>query len=66
MVAMKAYDNPAIKTIEEFKEDVDKFLFLTRICSKENMDFSRTNLLLNHIVTLLNIFEPELDRKSVV
>ena len=59
MNCLKIYDNPAIKTIEEFEEDVAKFLQLTRMCSKEEMDFNKSNILLNHIVTLLNVFEPE-------
>ena len=60
MCCMKSYDNPSVKTIEEFEEDVSKFVQLTRICSKEDMDFNRSNILLNHVITLLNIFEPEL------
>lgn len=57
MVAMKAYDNPHCKTLIEFEEDLAKFSNLVRLMSKEQGSIE-THLILNAVMTLLNIFEP--------
>lgn len=57
MVAMKAYDNPSCKTLIEFEEDLAKFSNLVRLCSRGTSPIE-THLMLNAVVTLLNIFEP--------
>lgn len=57
MVAMKAYDKPSCKTIIEFEEDLAKFSNLVRLCSK-GMNPIETHLVMNSVLILLNIFEP--------
>lgn len=57
MVAMKAYDNPSCKTLIEFEEDLAKFSNLVRLCSRGTSPIE-SHLMLNEVVTLLNIFEP--------
>lgn len=57
MVAMKAYDNPQCKTLIEFEEDLSKFSNLVRLCSKDTGPIE-THLILNLVLVLLNIFEP--------
>ena len=54
--AMRAYDNPTCKTIIEFEEDVSKFNSLSRLCKKD-FDVVVTALILNQVMTLLNVFE---------
>lgn len=56
LYAMKAYDNPSCKTLIEFENDVSKFQFLARLCSRE-MGEIETNLLLNYVMALLNSFK---------
>ena len=58
MVAMKAYDNPSCKTLIEFEEDLAKFSNLVRLCGKD-MGPIETHILLNAVLTLLNIFDAE-------
>lgn len=57
MVAMKAYDNPSCKTLIEFEEDLAKFSNLVRLCSRGTTPIE-SHLMLNAVVTLLNVFEP--------
>lgn len=54
--AMKAYDRPNV-TIEEFKRDCDKFLYLNKLFHRYyvNGDLC-ARLMLNHTITLYNVF----------
>lgn len=54
---MKSYDNPSCRTIDQFKEDMDIFGSLNKICIKN--DPENTVKLLNVIVMLLNVFHNE-------
>ena len=58
MYAMKAYDNPSCKTLIEFESDLSKFNHLVKLASRD-MGNIETNLLLNYVMTLLNIFKTE-------
>lgn len=58
MVAMRSYDNPHCKTLIEFEEDLSKFSNLVRLCSKDVGEIE-TVIIMNAIMTLLNIFEQE-------
>jgi len=58
MVAMRAYDNPHCKTLIEFEEDLAKFSNLVRLCSKDFGEIE-TVIIMNAVMTLLNIFEQE-------
>ena len=55
--AMNHYDNPQCHSIEEFEEDLKKFLYLKKLFSRyKNNGELRERLILNHIIVLYNIF----------
>ena len=54
---MHHYDNPQCHSIQEFEEDMKKFLYLKKLLSRyKNNDELRERLILNHIIVLYNIF----------
>jgi hypothetical protein len=55
--AMHHYDNPQCHSIEEFEEDLRRFLYLKKLFSRyKNNSELRERLILNHIIVLYNIF----------
>lgn len=58
--ALRHYDNPSCKTIDEFKSDVSRFKYLRKLLwrysDKQEENFL---LMLNHIMVLFNVFERE-------
>ena len=50
----KHYDNPHCKTIEEFNEDLQRFIYIKKLM---NRDECNPRLVLNHIIVLYNVFE---------
>jgi hypothetical protein len=55
--AMHHYDNPQCHSIEEFEEDLRRFLYLKKLFSRyKNNGELRERLILNHIIVLYNIF----------
>ena len=55
--AMHHYDNPQCHSIEEFEEDLRRFLYLKKLFSRyKNNNELRERLILNHIIVLYNIF----------
>lgn len=55
--AMHHYDNPQCHSIEEFEEDLKKFLYLKKLFSRYKKDDDlRERLILNHIIVLYNVF----------
>lgn len=54
---MRNYDNPQCHSIEEFDEDLKRFLYLKKLLSryKKNGDL-KERLILNHLVVLYNVF----------
>jgi hypothetical protein len=55
--AMHHYDNPQCYSLQEFEEDIKKFLYLKKLLSRyKNYDELRERLILNHIIVLYNIF----------
>lgn len=59
IVAMHHYDNPQCTKIEEFEEDLKRFLYLRKLFFRyhENGEL-RERLILNHIIVLHNLFGP--------
>lgn len=54
---MHHYDNPQCHSIEEFEEDIKKFLYLKKLLSRYHKSGElRERLILNHIIVLYNIF----------
>jgi hypothetical protein len=57
LYAMHHYDNPQCHSIEEFDEDLKKFLYLKKLLSRYKKDGElRERLILNHIIVLYNVF----------
>jgi hypothetical protein len=55
--AMHNYDNPQCYSLQEFEEDLKKFLYLKKLFSRyKNNNELRERLILNHIIVLYNIF----------
>ena len=57
LYAMHHYDNPQCHSLQEFEEDMKKFLYLKKLISRyKNNNDLRERLILNHIIVLYNIF----------
>jgi len=55
--AMHHYDNPQCHSIDEFEEDLRRFLYLKKLLSRYKKDNElRERLILNHIIVLYNVF----------
>ena len=55
--ALNNYDNPSCATLEEFENDLKKFLYLNKLLQryKKNKDL-RERLILNHIIVIYNLW----------
>lgn len=55
--AMKHYDNAQCYSIEEFNDDLKRFLYLKKLFSryKNELDL-KENLILNHLIVIYNIW----------
>ena len=58
--AMKFYDNRQCTSVEEFNEDLNKIKYVKRLFNRflETGEL-RTNLILNHLIVIYNVFENE-------
>ena len=58
MFATKYYDNPQCTTVEEFNDDLNKIKYVKRLFNRflETGEL-RTNLILNHLIVIYNVFE---------
>lgn len=55
--AARHYINPQCESIEEFYEDLSKFKYIKKLLTKyEDRGGVNTRLLLNHIITVYNVF----------
>ena len=55
--AMKNYSNPSCKDVEEFFEDFNRIKYIKRLFNRyEQNGVLRERLILNHIITLYNVF----------
>ena len=58
--AMKNYQNPSCKNIEEFQEDYNRIKYVKRLFNRyEQSGVLRERLILNHIITIYNVFGGE-------
>ena len=64
--AQKHYDDPQCETIEDFEEDLRRFRYLKRLLHRyhENGEM-RERLMLNHIITIFNVFGFEASMKML-
>lgn len=57
MYAMKHYDNPQCKNIDEFYEDLSRIIYIKRLLNKFiTTGDLKEQLILNHIITFYNVF----------
>ena len=58
--AMKYYDNRQCTSVEEFNDDLNKIKYVKRLFNRflETGEL-RTNLILNHLIVIYNVFENE-------
>lgn len=55
--AMKCYDNTQCCTVQEFEDDLKRFLYLKKLFSKyHNSKVLRERLILNHLIVIYNVF----------
>ena len=55
--ALQNYDDPQCTDIEDFEEDLRRFRYLKRLLHRyHNNGEMRERLMLNHIITLFNVF----------
>jgi len=54
---MKSYTNPQCKSVDEFREDMDRIKYLKRLFRKyKTSKVLRERLILNHLIILYNVF----------
>lgn len=64
--AIKHYDNPACKGMNEFEDDLKRFRYLKRLFRKNNSNSGlKERLIINHLVILNNLFGPEAATKML-
>jgi hypothetical protein len=55
--AMHHYDNPQCNSLNEFEDDLKKFIYLKKLIYRyKNMGELRERLIINHIIVLYNVF----------
>ena len=57
--AIRAYDNPQCRTMEQFEDDVKRFSFIKKLLKSDKDDIEYVMMTLNTIVSLYNVFECE-------
>jgi len=57
LYAMHHYDNPQCHNIQEFEEDIKRFLYLKKLITRyKQSNELRERLILNHIIVLYNVY----------
>ena len=55
--AMKYYDNPSCKGLDEFKDDLKRFSYVKRLLKKHHAgDGLKERVIINHLIILYNLF----------
>ena len=55
--ALNNYDNPSCATLEEFEDDLKKFLYLNKLLQRyKKKEDLRERLILNHIIVIYNLW----------
>lgn len=66
MYAVKNYDNPSCKGMDEFYDDLKRFKYIKRLLRKHNVGKElKERLILNHIIVLGNLFGIEATTKML-
>lgn len=57
LYAMHNYDNPQCHSVQEFEDDLKRFLYLKKLITRYKLNNElRERLILNHIIVLYNVF----------
>lgn len=57
LYAMHHYDNPQCHSVEEFEDDLKRFLYLRKLFNRySTVGELRERLILNHIIVVYNVF----------
>lgn len=57
LFAMKIYDNPQCRDVEEFYEDLNRIKYLKRLFKKyKSTGILRERLIINHLIIFTNVF----------
>jgi len=57
LYAMHNYDNPQCHSVQEFDEDIKRFLYLKKLFTRYRVNNElRERLILNHVIILYNVF----------
>lgn len=57
LYAIKNYDNPECRSMKEFEEDLNRFVYLKRLFRKYHKTGElKERLILNHLITFYNVF----------
>jgi len=60
LFAAKCYEDPNCVDVLEFQQDVDRIKYIKRLFRRyEDQDDLKERLILNHLVVLYNVFEPQ-------
>ena len=60
LYAIKYYDNPACRGVQEFNEDLDRIKYIKRLFKRyQTKGVLKERLILNHIIILINVFGVE-------
>lgn len=64
--AIRHYDNPQCLTLDEFKEDLDRFKWLKRLFRRttDGGDL-KERLILNHLIAIYNVFDIKAANKMI-
>jgi hypothetical protein len=66
MYAIKHYDNPHCKGMDEFLDDLKRFKYLKRLFRKHYAGKGlKERLILNHIIVIYNLFGPDAATKML-
>ena len=66
MYAIKNYDNPSCKGMDEFLDDLKRIKYIKRLLRKHNVGKElKERLILNHIIVLGNLFGIEATTKML-
>lgn len=67
LFAAKYYDNPNCTDILEFHDDLNRIKYVKRLLKSYNETGElKERLILNHLITLFNVFEPQACTKMLV
>ena len=66
LFAMKNYDNPSCKGLNEFVDDLKRFRYLKRLFRKYKAGSGvKERLIINHIIVIYNLFGQEASTKML-